>query len=144
MNYAKLIVLTSLLISSFCFAKTSSSATKKQNRKPNQVESSTIIFKVVYGEKTTIFNVSKGKNGGRVEFSNNLGARDTKEISVADYEYLKSKVLGLSGTNNQKEFCMRNFIEVKTDSREFLGCLGAPNKLAVEIQETANLISVLF
>lgn len=142
MNSLKVILLTSLIATNFAFAK--SSAVKKTNRRPNQVESSTIRFRVVYGEKTTFFIVSKTKNGGRVEFSNNLGARETKELSIADYDYLKSKVSSLSGTTNQKEFCMRNFIEVKTDTRELLGCLGAPNKLAENIQETTNLISILF
>ncbi len=141
MNNLKIILLTSLIATNFAFAKTSE--VKKTTRKPNQVEGSTIRFRVVYGEKTTFFVVSKTKNGGRVEFSNNLGARETKELSIVDYDYLKSKVSNLSGTN-QKEFCMRNFIEVKTDSREILGCLGAPNKLAEDIQETTNLISILF
>jgi|GEM_PF-3885432 hypothetical protein len=142
MNILKFLILFSLIITNFAFAK--NNVTKKTSRKPNQLENTAIQFKVVYGEKTTLFVVSKSKNGGVVEFSNNLGAKETKTISFADYDYLKSKVSSLSGPTNQKEFCMRNFIEVKTESREFLGCLGALNKLAVDIQETTNLISILF
>lgn len=142
MNILKLIFLFSLIATNFAFAK--SQVIKKTTRKPNQVESTTIQFKVVYGEKTTLFVVSKNKGGGLVEFSNNLGAKESKTISFADYDYLKSKISNLSGPTNRKEFCMRSFIEVKTENRELLGCLGASNKLAVDIQETTNLISVLF
>lgn len=142
MSISKLILLASLMATNLAFAKIQ--VVNKTMRKPSQVESPIIRFRVVYGEKTTLFNVSKGKNGGRVEFSNNLGARETKEISTADYDYLKSKVSNLSGPTNQKEFCSRNFIEVKVDSRELLGCLGAPNKHAEAIQEIINLISILF
>lgn len=142
MSISKLILLASLMATNLTFAKIQ--VANKTMRKPSQVESPIIRFRVVYGEKTTLFNVSKEKNGGRVEFSNNLGARETKEISIADYDYLKSKVSNLSGPTNQKEFCSRNFIEVKVDSRELLGCLGATNKLAEDIQETTSLISILF
>lgn len=138
----KLILLASLTATNFAFAKPPT--VKKTSRKPNQVESSNIRFRIIYGEKTTFFVISKTKNGGLVEFSNNLGARDRKEISLADYRYLKTRVSNLSGTTNQKEFCMRNFIEVQNDNRKLLGCLGAPNKLAEDIQETVNLISILF
>ncbi len=143
MSYLKKLMFLSLLISAhFVFA--SPSTADRSSRKPNQVEGSTIHFKIVYGEKTTFFIVSKIKSGGKVEFSNNLGSRETKEISAVDYDYLKSKVSNLSGTNNQKRFCLRNFIEVKTDARELVGCLGAPNRLAKDILGVTNLISTIF
>lgn len=139
---AKFLIIISMLITSQSFAK--SAANKKDNRKPNQVEASRINFKIVYGEKTTYFIVVKTKRGGRVAFSNNLGARDTKDISTDDYEFLRSKVSGFDGPTNKKEFCHRNYIEISEGARQVLGCIGAPNRLATEIQEVANLLSALF
>lgn len=139
---AKSLIIFSLVVTSQSFAK--SVATKKNNRNPKQVEASAINFKVVYGEKITYFDVVKAKNGGRVKFSNNLGAKDAKDISANDCEFLRSKVSGLTEPSNKKEFCTRNYIEITDGARQILGCLGAPNKLATEIQETANLLSALF
>ncbi|MBK7844219.1 MAG: hypothetical protein IPJ71_11070 [Bdellovibrionales bacterium] len=142
MSDLKLMFLYLLIPVHIAFANPST--VERTNRKPNQIERSTIRIRVVYGERTTFFVVYKVKNGGKVEFSNNLGARETKEISAGDHDYLKLKVSSLSGTNNEKRFCLRNFIEVKTDARELVGCIGATNKLAKGIQHVTNLISTIF
>jgi hypothetical protein len=142
MKNLKLIFLTFLFTSSFAFAKDPGS--KKISRKPSQTEASAMNFTIVYGDKTTVFKVSKDKKGGRIDFSNNLGSQKTKIIPAADLEFLKSKVSNLTGPTNKKEFCTRRYIEVKTDSHQFVGCLGASNKLAQDIQEITNLITILF
>jgi hypothetical protein len=142
MSISKFVFLILLMATNFSFGK--SKVIKKTVREPNQSEMTTAHFRVVYGDKTTIFDVSKSKNGGQVNFSNNFGAHETKKISMSDYKYLISKISSLSGVNNKKEFCMRNFIEIKTETREILGCLGAQNKFATDIQEIANLMSILF
>ncbi len=142
MNYAKLIFIFGIFIASITFAKGAEG--KKLSRKPNQVENKTMRLKVVYGEKTTVFLVSKSKNGGYVHFSNNLGTQDGKPINSADFDFLSSKVASFQEPTNLKEFCSRNYIELKSDGRELLGCLGAPNKLAEGMQELTNLLSALF
>ncbi len=139
---ARFIVIFAVAMTGQSFAK--DLVTKRNPRKPNQVEALAIHFEVVYGEKTTYFQVVKTKNGGRVDFSNNLGAKDSKDISAGDYEFLKTKVARLTGLSNKKEFCNRKYVEVTDGTRQVLGCLGAPNKLAVEIQKIVNLISLLF
>lgn len=139
---AKFLVIISMVITSQSLAK--SVASKKNDRKPNQIEASAINFKIVYGEKTTYFVVVKTRSGGRVDFSNNLGAKDSKNISTNDYEFLSSKISGFTEPFNKKEFCSRNYIEISEGARKIVGCLGAPNKLAIEIQATANLLSTLF
>lgn len=143
MRHLLLLLIIPLLMPGLASAKVASK--KKAGRKPSQVEASAPIgFKVVYGEKTTLFLISKSRAGGRVEFSNNLGARSSKDISSDDYDYLNSKVQKLSGPTNRKEFCLRNYVELTADGKRLLGCLGAPNKLAKDMQETVNLLSVLF
>lgn len=113
-------------------------------RKPSQAENLPIQIKVIYGEKITLFSIAKTKSNGRVEFSNNSGAKDSKDISLKDYDFLKNKISKISGTSNDKSFCIRNYITINLNNRELVGCIGAPNNFAREIQETTNLVSVLF
>ena len=133
-----------LTLSLTTLAKTTKPAPRRAGRRPTQAETAPTRFRVVYGEKTTSFVLSKVSTGGRVEFANTEGARATKTISAADYEYLKSKVAALKGPTNRSEYCPRSFVTVTTAERELLGCLGAPNALAKDLQETTNLLSLLF
>ncbi len=142
MKFLNATLLIFLATTSLAFAKAPSS--KKSLRKPNQVEITMIRFKIVYGEKTTLFKVAAAKTGARVDFSNNLGSHATKEISSADYDYLRSEVSNLTEPSNQKVYCSRNFIEITTEMHTSVGCLGAPNRLAHDMQKTVNLISILF
>ncbi len=143
MKILKLALVAALLVSQTAFGK--ELPKKKYVRKPNQAESfSPVQFKIVYGDKTTFFMISKSKTGGRVAFSNNLGARDNKEISAADYEFLKERVASFDEPSNLKAYCSRNYIEMTVGNLKTLGCLGSPNGLAKRLQETTNLISLLF
>lgn len=142
MKKANLLFVILFLMANIVFAKTS--VAKGAGRKPSQSEPTPITFKITYGERITLFSVSKIKTGGLVELSSNTGTRSKKEISAADYQFLKSKVSNLSGTSNSKEFCVRNYIELKAEGRELVGCLGAKNKIAQDMQETVNLLGVLF
>lgn len=119
------------------------SQAKKLVRKPNQAETP-IKITVLYGEKVTLFSITNDKNKGRVEFSNNSGAKDSKEISLKDYEYLKTKISKISGISNDKSFCNRNHITINFENKELVGCIGAPNSFAREVLNITNLISILF
>ena len=103
-----------------------------------------IKIKVIYGEKITLFSISKIKDKGKVEFSNNAGAKGAKEISLKDYEFLKNKIAKAPGTSNDTSFCLRNYIAVTLNNREMIGCIGSSNSFARELQETTNLVSILF
>lgn len=116
---------------------------KHPARKPQAV-SGTLFFKTVYGERASLFRVTKMPRGGRVDFVNSQGSRGTKDISAADYEFLKSRVSAMKGPANQKRYCMRNYMEVKSDSKAVVGCLGANNKLSISMQQTVNILSMLF
>jgi hypothetical protein len=133
-----------IFLGAACFAVTGLSATKNIDRKPNQAQAATFQLKVVYGDKTTFFKLSRGNGDATASFSTNVGTHSSKTISLANYDYLKLKVDGLSGVSNEKNFCARKYIDLRTDSKEFVGCLGASNKLARDIQEIANLAALLF
>ena len=137
------LVLSCLIIVGGGFA-TAGSSSKKTARKPNQIESSQISFKVTYGEKATAFVLSQQKKGPQIELTNSQGRHDIREITQKDADYIRSQVLALSGPSNQIEFCTRNYIEVKVEARDLIGCLGSPNKLAQGLKDITNLISLLF
>lgn len=117
---------------------------KKPDRAPNQIESSSIKFTIVYGEKTTNFILTNNPSGKLIEHSNSFGAHSTKKISDADFDYIKSKLESIAGPTNKKDFCPRNYVEITNGSFELTGCLGALNKVSGQIQELVNLISLLF
>lgn len=126
------------LIPHFSFAK------KSGTRKPNQIKDQGVFIKSVYGEKISLFSVTQSNGTALVVFSNNSGAKDSRTISVKDFDFLKNKISKTSGTSNDKAFCLRNYTVIATASREITGCMGAPNRVAKEIQETVNLLSILF
>ena len=130
---AKILMFLSMVV--FCFL---ASAKTTVAHKP------ALIFKIVYGEKVTVFEIDNSKAKPKIAFSNSLGNRASREISLDDYDFLKSKVSNLQGETNRKDFCTRSYIEVKAGSRELLGCLGSPNKMAKELLDIVNLISLLF
>ena len=114
-------------------------------RSPNQVvEPGMISINVVFGEKTTSFIILKSKTGAVVGFSNNAGETRSTEVSKDDYAFITDKINKISGTTNQKSFCNRNYIEVETDARNLVGCLGSTNKVAEELQRVTNLLTLLF
>lgn len=120
------------------------SEAKKVQRKPTQTEARPIQIKVIYGDRISLFSIAKTGSKGQVEFSNNAGAKSAREISVKDYNYLRDKILKISGSPNEKSFCYRNSITITIDQKELLGCIGAPNKFARDVQEITNLVSILF
>ena len=101
-------------------------------------------YKVVYGDKVTSFVISKTKTGGAIEYSNNLGLKSSTKISTTDFDYLKDKVNKAKGPTNKLEFCRRSYIEVTTDKRKLMGCIGGQNTVARNLQSTVNLLSILF
>lgn len=117
---------------------------KKVAHKLNKSESEPIKIKVIYGEKITLFSINKNNNSGHVEFSNNFGAKDSKDISLKDLEFLKNKLLKISGISNDRNFCTRNYITITFNGQDLVGCIGAPNSFAREVQEITNLLSILF
>lgn len=115
----------------------------KVTRKPNQTEAPTIVIKSVYGDRTTQFFVYQSKDGNRVDFSNNVGGKGSRVISSDDFNFLQKKIAKISGSND-KVFCSRSNITIKMGPQEVVGCMGASNKVAREVQETTNLLSMLF
>ncbi|MGZ3804366.1 MAG: hypothetical protein ACXVB4_09170 [Pseudobdellovibrionaceae bacterium] len=113
-------------------------------KKSNQAEVQPIKIQVIYGEKISLFSIFKVRDKGLVEFSNNLGVKGSKDISLKDYNFLKNKILKISGLSNDKNFCIRNYIEISIKDQELVGCIGAPNSFAREVLETTNLVSILF
>jgi len=133
-----------LLSSIFLIQLADAKSLENKNVNDQGVKNNSIQFKVVFGEKETVFKVSPSKLGGAVDYSNNFGARNSRKISLADYVFFKSKVDHLSGPTNKKEFCNRDYIELSFPKRELIGCLRAENKLASEMREMTNLLSLLF
>lgn len=137
-----LVLIFLVLVATAASAKKASAP--KPARKVAQTDPSLLFFRVVYGEKTTDFVVRKAKAGATIEFRNSDGAATSRPLSETDYKFLKSKVAGLTGPSNSKEFCTRNYIEILSEKRNLVGCLGAGNKLARDMQATVNLLTVLF
>lgn len=133
-----LTVLILALVPQLAFSKKSSS------RKPSQAKEQSIFIKSIYGERISLFSVTPSNGTALVEFSNNSGAKSSRTISAKDFDFLKGKVSKISGASNDKAFCLRNYTAITTGSREIIGCMGAPNRVAKDIQETVNLLSVLF
>lgn len=102
-------------------------------------------MKIVYGEKTTFFNVlPKSGKAIRLYFANNEGGKGDRQISQADYDFVKDKIANLKGPSNNKDFCIRSFVEVRMDDKSVVGCLGSNNKVAKDLQEIADLFALLF
>jgi len=117
---------------------------KSSTRKPNQAKEQSIFIKSIYGERISFFSIIPSNGTALVEFSNNSGAKSTRTISAKDFDFLKSKISKISGTSNDRAFCIRNYTVITTANREITGCMGAPNRVAKSIQESVNLLSVLF
>lgn len=116
----------------------------QKTRKPSQTKEQNIFVKSVYGEKISLFSITSSNETALVEFSNNSGTKISRTISAKDFDFLKGKVSKISGTSNDRAFCFRNYTAITMGNREIIGCMGAPNRLAKDIQETVNLLSILF
>ncbi len=100
---------------------------------------------ISFGEKITFYLVSPTNAGGRVDFSNNRGQRVSRDISAADYLYLKHKVADFSEQpSNNLEFCPRNYVEFTNDGNTLQVCMSSMNKLSLEANKVINSISFLF
>jgi hypothetical protein len=133
-----------VLIYLFIFSLGSTSYAKKATRKPSQVNKE-IAMKVVYGEKTTFFNVlPKSDKVIQLYFANNEGRKGDRSLSQADYDFIKGKILDIKGPSNKKEFCSRSFIEIRLEDKLFVGCIGSNNKVAKTLQEISDLFVLLF
>ncbi len=126
-----------LLLSVVMISFMSPSHAKKTEHQP-------ITIKVFYGEKISLFSIEKTKLGGQVHFSSNASAKQVRPISGKDFEFLRNKIAEIPGTSNDKNFCTRNFISIIAEGKELIGCIGAPNEFARGVQETTNLVSILF
>lgn len=127
-----------ILTINFVIAKETSSS-----QKPSQTEDSTIRFEVVYGDKITLFVLSKSTKGSRVDFSNNFGDNSSREVSVENYEFLKSKVNDLPESTQEKRNCIRSYIKIDTNDRTLFGCLESPDKFSKKAREILSLLRFL-
>ncbi len=109
-----------------------------------KIDHQPITIKVLYGEKISLFKIVKTKIGGQVDLSSNSSAKQVRTISGKDFEFLRNKIAKLPGTSNDKNFCTRSFISIVAEGKELIGCIGAPNEFARGVQETTNLVSILF
>lgn len=134
------------LIASVCFAKSpaASKATKKSGRVPTQAAPAPIQFRIVAGEKTSVFLVTPSKEGVKVQFQSGERPSQSREISQKDFTFLSESITSLKGVSNKLEFCPRSYIEVIGANRSLLGCLGAKNEMADEIQRLTSTLSLLF
>ena len=112
-------------------------------RKPNQ-EAPQFQFKIIFGEKTSFFSISKTGSGAHIDFQNNQNTHSSKEISARDYDYISKRVSTLAANRNKTENCSRSYIEFTDSMKKVTGCIGSFNKTTHELQEITNLIAVLF
>jgi hypothetical protein len=98
---------------------------------------------VRYGDKENAFKISKQEEHYQVE-KTSRGNSQIRSLDAKDYQYLKVRFEKIKAANNLKSFCPRNFIEARFENKKLLGCLGAPNKTAQEIQHITNLLSLRF
>lgn len=135
MRMVHLVILSLALgASPLAFAKKKVSA---KPRRPSQT--APIHFRVVYGEKTSVFLI----NSTRVDFSNNQGLQRSANLSVSDYNLLRGKIQKLP-TSTNIEKCPRSYIEVTAEAKRIADCIGASTPIAKELQSTANLLGLLF
>ena len=103
-----------------------------------------IEFKVVYGDRTTLFVLRPNKLGATVDYSNDRGRISSKQVTAKEFQFLKTKVSELGGPTNLRSDCHRSYVELKTNRRTLLGCIGSRNKLTEDLQKLTNLLSIIF
>lgn len=102
-----------------------------------------IKVKVVFGEKTSEFKLSKTSAGGNLDFSDNNGVKKSRKLSSKELIDLASQVSNLRGISNQLEFCNRTFIKLSHGKKDVYGCLGAQNQMATDLERFSNLLSLI-
>jgi hypothetical protein len=104
----------------------------------------TVQFTVVYGEKTTYFEIYKTKTGGVVEFYNNQGDHRSKILDSSDYDFFIAKAKAFAGPSDRLESCQREHIQVTDKSRKTIACLHGTTKQARDVRETTNSLARMF
>lgn len=134
------------LIASISFAKGSltQASKKKAGRVPTQSAPAPIQFKIVAGEKTSVFLVTPSKEAVKVQYQASDRPVQSRDITQKDFAFLNESITSLKGVSNKLEFCPRSYIEVITANRTLVGCLGAKNQMADEIQKLTSTLSILF
>lgn len=102
-----------------------------------------LYFKVVFGEQVSEFVVKSSKDKPVVEFSNNFGRQDLRQIKPNDFKFLMRETKNYKGQNS-KEFCKRHYIEFSSNKRKHIGCIASPTKISKQLKQTTSLLSLLF
>lgn len=103
-----------------------------------------LSIKVVFGDKTTNFEITKSLSAAQVVLTDNYGAHQTKEISQRDHQFIYAQMQAIRGPTNQKIYCQRNYIEFRYNQKSMLGCLHSANKVSTQMRELANLLALMF
>jgi hypothetical protein len=115
---------------------------KTESAKIDQAsEFKNLHLKVVYGEKITDFEVTREKNGGVLQFSNNFGQKKSHSLSEKDVKFLGSEVKKMNESNDIRLCDSRKYIELNSGEKKLIGCIGSSTKTAKKLSELANLFS---
>jgi hypothetical protein len=112
--------------------------------KPTKMDPGTLRLKIVYGQKISLFVISRKGTGGQIQYVNSTGSRGQRDITAMNYDFLKTKLIETGGPANNRDYCKRNYIELTSVAHSSIGCMGSPTKTARTLQETANLLSTMF
>lgn len=99
-------------------------------------------FTVVYGEKTSVFEIHKTKSGAELNFNNSDGKKIKRELSQDDFKFLIESAQKYKG-ENEKRFCERSYVRFESTKKSYFACLGSPTPIAKSLQKTTNLLSLL-
>lgn len=107
-----------------------------------EAQAADMKFTVVYGDKTSVFEIQKTKAGAVLNFNNNNGKKVKRDLSQDDFKFLTESTQKYKG-ENEKRFCERSYVRFESGKKKHLGCLGSPTPIARSLQKTTNLLTLL-
>ena len=133
-----------VLVAFFASAAPLKKSAAPSSRKPAQSQIEFFKFRVVYGEKKTSFDIRKTAAGAHISLTNSNGQNGERDISGADFSYIRNKLNSIAGPSNAIEFCRRTYYEFEMGEKSLLGCMGSKNTTASALHDVAEVLARLF
>lgn len=116
--------------------------TAAQKAKTKPVSEDPLVLSVYYGDKITAYQIVKTESGGKIVYTSSNGKQLEKPVTKKNYDYFLSEFNRIQD-GNKKEFCPRNYIEMKQGAKTHLGCIGSATSAAKKLTFLSSAITLL-
>jgi hypothetical protein len=114
-------------------------------RNPTQAQGAVISVKIVYGEKTNVFQISKTNSGGKAEVTDSSGYRNSRPLTQGSYDDIYKRIESVGKKSVDIGDCYRIYMSIQYENGTLVNvCMRGKDAASKNARDLSTALGLLF